>query len=55
MNIPFANLPYLLDGHVALTESMAIPKYLAKRACRHELLGKNAQDKGRVDMMISAF
>ena len=36
----FPNLPYLVDGDVKLTESLAIPDYLAQMAKRDCFFGK---------------
>jgi glutathione S-transferase len=45
---PFPNLPFLVDGDFALTESGAIPVYLITKAGKTELLGKTVQDQARV-------
>ena len=40
----FPNLPYLVDGDVHITESSAIPVYLAHKANRPEFFGKTGLD-----------
>ena len=45
---PFANLPFIVDGDVIVTESNALPTYLIHKAGKPELLGKNIQDQARV-------
>ena len=41
----FPNLPYLVDGDVHLTESHAIPIYLAQKAKRDDFFGKPGLDQ----------
>ena len=48
LGIPFANLPYLIDGDFKLSESKAINSYIIQRSGNTELLGKNLQDQARV-------
>lgn len=38
-----------------MTESKVIPRYIAKKSGKKELLGKNAQDAAVVDMLMDAF
>ena len=45
---PFANLPFLIDGDVKITESSAIPSYIILKSGKTELLGKEIQDRARV-------
>ena len=40
----FPNLPYLIDGDVRFTETLAIAKYIVKKSGKTELLGNNAQE-----------
>jgi glutathione S-transferase len=40
-------LPYLIDGEVKLTQSMAIIRYIARK---HKLDGGTEQEKQRVDL-----
>jgi glutathione S-transferase len=49
--LKFPNLPYLIDGDIKVTESLAILKYLAKKY-RPELLGKNTEDYALVETWI---
>lgn len=55
LGFDFPNLPYLIDGDFKLTESVAIAKYIAKRSGKTELLGKNAEDTGRVNNLLGVF
>jgi glutathione S-transferase len=49
----FPNLPYLVNGDFKLTESSAIARYIIHKSKNQELLGKNAEDEARVDMVLS--
>ena len=42
------NCPFLKDGDFVITESSAIPYYVANKAGRDDLLGKDLKDKTRV-------
>ena len=44
----FPNLPYLKDGDFVITESSAIPVYLALKANKPELLGTGAKEQAQV-------
>ena len=44
-NFAFPNLPYLVDGDVHVTESKAIPIYLAQKAKRDDFFGKKGIDE----------
>ena len=43
-----ANCPFLKDGDYIVTESTAIPFYVAHRANRADLIGKDVKDQARV-------
>lgn len=51
----FPNLPYLKDGNFVFTETLGIARYIAKRAGRNDLLGKNPKDEAIMDNFIYAF
>lgn len=53
LGFEFPNLPYLVDGAFKLTESAAIAKYIINKSGKTDLLGKNSQDKGKVDALIA--
>ena len=48
LGLDFPNIPYLLDGDFKLTESIAIAKYIPHRSGHTDLLGKTAEDQGKV-------
>lgn len=50
MGLEYPNLPYLIDGETSLTETAAIMQYIAKK-WRPELLGRNAAEVGRINML----
>ena len=41
----FPNLPYIIDGETKITESSAIPLYIAQKAGNKEILGKEGIDQ----------
>eukprot|EP01016_Furgasonia_blochmanni_P004324 TRINITY_DN11678_c0_g1_i1.p1 TRINITY_DN11678_c0_g1~~TRINITY_DN11678_c0_g1_i1.p1 ORF type:complete len:217 (+),score=15.99 TRINITY_DN11678_c0_g1_i1:167-817(+) len=45
MKAMFPNLPYIIDGGVAVTQMDGIVEYICQRAKRQDLLGKSAPDK----------
>ena len=45
MGFDFPNLPYLIDGDVKITETSAIPQYIAFKLNKPELTGKPGFDK----------
>lgn len=55
LGFDFPNIPYLIDGDFKLTESAAIARYIVKRSGKNELLGKNAEDTGRVNNILGVF
>jgi len=48
LGLPFANLPYLIDGEVKLVQSGAIMRYIARK---HDLLGQTPEEQVRVDLV----
>lgn len=51
----FPNLPYLVDGDVNITESSAIPIYLAHKANRPEFFGKPGIDQVNHQMVLGVL
>lgn len=52
LGIPFPNLPYLIDGDLKITQSLVIPKYIARKSGKTDLLGKNPKDMALVDSIL---
>lgn len=50
LGFDYPNLPYLKDGDSRITETLAIMKYVAMKY-KPELLGRNAAELGRVEML----
>lgn len=50
LGLDFPNLPYFIDGHVRLTESKSIMKYLCRKH-RPDLLGRDAAEMATADMI----
>ena|SRR3990167_778545 len=48
LTFDFANLPYLKDGDYYLSESSAIPLYIALKANRADVFGKDGKDQAIV-------
>jgi len=55
LNLPFPNLPYLVDGNVKLSESAAIPVYLSGKANRSDLFGKDFTEQAQVRMILGVL
>lgn len=53
LGLEFPNLPYLINGEFKLTESNAIAKYIIRKSNKKDLLGKNAEDEARIEMVLS--
>lgn len=53
LGFDFPNLPYLIHGDFKLTESIAIARYIIRKSDKPELLGKNAEDEAKIQMIIS--
>lgn len=53
LGLDFPNLPYLISGNFKLTESIAIAKYIIRRSDKKDLLGKNAEDEAKIEMILS--
>ncbi len=51
----FPNLPCLVDGDFKMSESGAIPKYVANKSGKTDLLGKNIKDQAKVDEFLGAL
>lgn len=52
LGLEFPNIPYLIHGDTKITETIAIHQYIAEE-WDNTLLGKNAQDKAKVTMLVS--
>ena len=50
LGLPYPNLPYLMDGDVKLTETIAIHRYLADKYMP-ELLGRTEAERAEVSML----
>ena len=55
LGFDFPNIPYLIDGDFKITESSAVARYIIKRSGKNELLGKNAEDMGRIENVIGVL
>ena len=51
LGFEYPNLPYLKDGEVKLTETVAIMQYIARK-WQPALLGSNAAEVGRINMLL---
>lgn len=50
LGLPFPNLPWFKHGDVKLTHSVAILRYIA---AKHSMLGSNAQEQAKADMVAA--
>ena len=50
LGLPFPNLPWLKDGDVKLTHSVAILRYIA---AKHSMLGSSAEEQAKADMVAA--
>lgn len=48
LGLDFPNLPYIIDGDVKLSQSLAILRYLARK---YDLEGQTCEEKRRVDLI----
>ena len=55
LGLDFPNLPYLIDGDVKISESIAIPYYLVHKAGKPELLGKDLKDQAKIREIEGVF
>jgi glutathione S-transferase len=51
----FPNLPYLIDGDVRITESSAIPIYIAHKAGKKDFFGKEGLEQVRHQMVVGVL
>lgn len=51
----FPNLPYLIEGSLKITESMAVNRYIINRSENQELLGQDIRDQAIVDNLLGVF
>ena len=52
LGLEYPNLPYLIDGTVKLTETVAIMQYIATKY-QPSLLGADASEIGRIHMLLN--
>ena len=55
LGLDFPNLPYLIDGDFKLTESSAIPGYLASKAGREDFNGEGPKERATLRMLEGVF
>jgi glutathione S-transferase len=51
----FPNLPCLVDGDFKISESSAIPRYVANKSGKTDLLGKNTHDQAQLDQFLGVL
>ena len=51
----FPNLPYLTDGDIKITESSAIPIYIAHKAGKKDFFGKDGLEQTRHQMLLGVI
>ena len=51
LGLEYPNLPYLIDGDLKITEMEAIATYIATKANRMDIFGKNDLDRVRIVML----
>lgn len=55
LGMVYPNLPYIIDGNLKMSETMAIARYIVNRSERKELLGKDIKDQAYVDNMLGVY
>jgi glutathione S-transferase len=55
LQLPFPNLPYLIEGNFKLTETDAICRYIVERSDRQELLGKSLEERALVNNLVGVI
>lgn len=53
--IDFPNLPYLLDGDVKFSETLAIARYIVRKSGRTDLLGNTPEDEAKAHNILVTF
>merc|ERR1712054_644509 len=48
LGIPLANLPYIIDGDVKVSETDAVVTYIIEKYGDEDFKGKTAEDKARI-------
>ncbi|KAL4450295.1 hypothetical protein ABPG74_009001 [Tetrahymena malaccensis] len=52
LGIEFANLPYIIDGDLKLTESHAVNLYIIRKSGKNELLGTSLIEQAKIRELI---
>ena len=55
LNLPFPNLPYLIDGDLKLSESSAIQRHIIRKYGKNDLFGKTLADQAWVDVIMGVY